>query len=174
VAKLPQGLDEAKHVRMESRARHPWYRRGLFGLVCVLPVLALLNVFGQHPSTSSAGGADGTLRMSAPKRLRGGLLFQTRLEITAKRDLEHPQLVFSPGWFEELTENSIAPDPVEQSSSNGRVTLSYGALGAGQKLTVWVDYQVNPINVGRRTANVQLNDGPRPIARIDRNLTVLP
>jgi hypothetical protein len=174
VANLPQGLDESRHARMEGRDRHPWYRRALFGLVCLLPLFALLNFFGQHPSESSASGADATLRMSAPKRLRGGLLFQTRFEVKANRTLEHPQLVLSPGFFEELTENSVAPNPVAESSSNGRVTLSYGPLNAGQTLTVWVDYQVNPINVGRRTANVQLNDGPRPIARINRKITFLP
>jgi hypothetical protein len=174
VAELPDGLDEATHVQMSGRRSHPWYRRVLFALVCAVPVLALLNLFGQHPSTATASGADGTLKLSAPKHLRGGLLFQARFEMTANRDLVHPQLVLSPGWFEELTENSIVPDPVAQSSSNGRVVLSYGPLKAGQKLTVWIDYQVNPINVGRRTANAEFTDGPRPIAEIHRDLTVFP
>jgi hypothetical protein len=174
MAELPGSLEEAAHVQMHGRERHPWYRRGLFALICVIPVLALLNLFGQHPSDSAASGADATLKLSAPTTLRGGLLFQARFEVTANRDLEHPQLVLGPGWFEELTENSIAPDPVEQSSSNGRVVLSYGPLHAGQKLTVWVDYQVNPVNVGRRTANVALTDGPRPIAQIHRTVTFLP
>jgi hypothetical protein len=174
VADLPAGLDEETHVHMRGRGRHPWYRRGLFALVCVIPIVALLNVFGQQPSDSSAAGPGGTLAMSAPKHLRGGLLFQSRFEMTADRDLQHPQLVLSPGWFEELTENSIVPDPLAQSSSNGRIVLSYGPLHAGQKLTVWVDYQVNPLNVGKRTANVEFTDGPRPIAQIHRNLTFFP
>ena len=174
MADLPAGLDEATHVQLSGRQAHPWYRRVLFAAVCVIPILALLNVWGQHPSTSSASAPDGTLRLSAPTHLRGGLMFQARFEMTATRDLEHPQLVLSPGWFEELTENSIAPDPVAQSSSNGRVVLSYGPLHAGQKLTVWIDYQANPVNVGTRTANVEFTDGPRPIAQIHRNLTVFP
>jgi hypothetical protein len=174
VADLPPGLSEERHLELEGRRNHPWVRRTLFGLVCVIPILALLNLFGQHPSTSSASGPDGTLRMFAPKHLRGGLLFQARFELTANRDLEHPELVLGPGWFEELTENSIAPDPVAQSTSNGRVTLSYGPLKQGQKLTVWVDYQVNPVNVGTRAANAQFNDGPRLVAVVHRDLTFFP
>ena len=61
-----------------------------------------------------------------------------------------------------------------ESSSNGRQTLSYGPLNAGQKLTVWIQYQVNPVNVGSRTANVQFNDGPRPVAEIKRDLFFFP
>jgi hypothetical protein len=174
VEELPQGLSTERDVLLEGRGNHPWYRRGLMALVCVLPVLALLNVFGQHPSTSQAAGPAGTLRLQAPPRLRGGLMFQLRVDVTATRDIKEPQLVLSPGWFEEMTQNSISPDPVAQSNSNGRVTLSYGRLNAGQKLTVWIDNQVNPVNVGKRTANVLLTDGATPIALVKHNLTVLP
>jgi hypothetical protein len=174
VADLPPGLDDARNVNMEGRERHPWYRRGLFGLVCAIPVLALLGFFGQHATTSTAHGTEGTLKVQAPKRLRGGLLYQVRLEVTAAQDIKNPQLVLSPGWWEQASVNSIEPNPVSQSSSNGRVVLSYGPLHAGQKLIAWVYYQVNPINIGHRTANVQLNDGPQPVAAVHRTLTIFP
>jgi hypothetical protein len=174
VADLPGSLSVDRHAQLHGRERHPTYRRVLFGLVCVLPVLALLNVFGQHATSNTVAGPGGSLEVEAPKRLRGGLMHQVRMTVTATRNLEHPQLVLSPGWFEQNTENSIAPDPISQSSSNGRVVLSYGPLNAGRKLTVWADFQVNPINVGKRTANIQLNDGPRPIALVKRTLTVFP
>jgi hypothetical protein len=171
---LPGDLTVERHVLLQGRERHPLYRRGLFAVVCVLPVLALLNIFGQHATSQTVDGAGGTLQVEAAKNLRGGLLHQVRMTITATRDMEHPQLVMSPGWFEENIENSIAPDPLQQSSSNGRVVLSYGPLHAGQKLTVWADFQVNPVNVGTRTMNVELTDGPRPVALVKRKLTVFP
>jgi hypothetical protein len=174
VDELPGSLTINGHALMHGRERHPIYRRVLFGLVCVLPVLALLNVFGQHATSQTVDGAGGTLQVEAAKNLRGGLLHQVRMTVTATRDLEHPQLVMSPGWFEQDTENAIVPDPIEQSSSNGRVVLSYGPLHAGQKLTVWLDFQVNPVNVGNRTMNVELTDGPRPVAFVKRKLTVFP
>jgi|1186.fasta_scaffold465488_1 hypothetical protein len=174
VEELPGDLTIEHHALLHGRERHPVYRRGLFAVICVLPVLALLNVFGQHATSQTVHGTGATLEVEAAKNLRGGLLHQLRLTAVATRDMEHPQFVLSPGWFEQNTENSIAPDPLEQSSSNGRVVLSYGPLKAGQKLTVWIDFQVNPVNVGRRTVNVELTDGPRSVAFVKRNLTVFP
>jgi hypothetical protein len=174
VQELPGGLDTQRHVLLEGRGNHPWYRRTLMTLLCVIPVAGLLNAIGQHPSTSQAAGPLGTLKVQAPERLRGGLMFQLRVDVTATRDLKAPQLVLSPGWWEEMTANSVSPQPLNESTSNGRVTLSYGRLNAGQKLTVWLDYQVNPVNVGKRTANVLLTDGATPVARVNRDITVLP
>jgi hypothetical protein len=174
VDELPPGLDVEQHVLLQGRTQHVWYRRALFGIVCAIPVVALLNVFGQRPSTARATGPAGTLAVDAPARLRGGLLFQVRVDVTAVRDIKQPQLVLSPGLFEEMTSNSIEPQPTNESSSNGRITLSYGRLNAGQKLTVWLDFQVNPINVGKSTANVLLTDGATPIAIVKRDITVLP
>jgi hypothetical protein len=174
VADLPAGLDEARNVNMVGRAHHPWYRRVLLGLICVIPLLALLGFSGQHATTSAAHGTEGTLKVQAPKRVRGGLLWQVRLDVTATQDIKNPQLVLSPGWWEQNSVNSIEPNPISESSSNGRVVLSYGSLNAGQKLTAWVYFQVNPINIGHRTANVQLNDGPHPVATVHRTLTILP
>jgi hypothetical protein len=171
---LPQGLSVERHVLLQGRERHPWYRRVLFALICALPVLALSGLFGQHATTSAATGPGGTLKVQAPKRLRGGLMYQVRMDVTATQTIKEPQLVLSPGWWEQNSENSIAPDPVSQSSSNGRVTLSYGPVHAGEKLTVWAYFQVNPINVGHRDANVTLTDGPRLIATVHRTLTILP
>lgn len=174
MADLPGDLSEERHVRLAGRDRHPWYRRVLFALVCALPVLGLLDVFGQHATTSSAAGPYATLRVQAPERLRGGLMYQLRMDVRAGRTIEHPELVLSQGWWEQMSENSIAPNPLSQSTSNGRVTLSYGPLHAGQTLTVWAYFQVNPVNVGSRTANVELTDGPRPVATVHRSVTVLP
>jgi hypothetical protein len=171
---LPQGLDLERHVLLKGRARHIWYRRGLFSLICALPVLALLNVFGQKPSTSEAAGSVGTLRVNAPKRVRGGLIFQVRIDVLATHDIKEPQLVISPGLLDELTLNTSEPSALSESSSNGRLNLGYGRIPAGQRLTVWLQYQANPFNAGTQTANVSLNDGATRIATVERDITILP
>jgi hypothetical protein len=174
VEELPSDLSVERHALLRGRSNHPWYRRSLFGLVCLLPVIALLNAFGQVPSTSSANGAAATMEVQAPKRVRGGLLFQVRVDVVARQDVKEPQFVLSPGWWEQLTENSINPEPIDTSTSNGRVTLSYGRLNAGQKLTVWLEYQVNPANLGGQTTNILLTDGDTPIAEVKRDIYVFP
>ena len=174
VDSLPDGLTVERNRDLRGRARHPRYRQALLCLVAVLPVLALLNVFGQRPTVSSVHAAAADLKVTAPARLRSGLIFQVRVEVLAHQALSMPHLVFSQGWWESMSENSIAPDPTDQTTSNGRVVLTYDKLSADHTLIVWLYFQVNPTNVGRRTEDVELNDGSHAITSVHRRLTIFP
>jgi hypothetical protein len=171
---LPDGLNVERARHLRGRSGHVWYRRALLCLVAVLPALALLNVFGQRPTISSAHGIAADLQVTAPARLRSGLIFQVRVQVTAHRDLAMPQLVFDRGWWESMSVNSIEPNASNQSSQNGRVVLSYNKLAAGRSLIVWLYFQVNPTNVGERRENVELEDGSTPIIGVRRSLTIFP
>ena len=70
--------------------------------------------------------------------------------------------------------NSIEPSPVGEASRGGRVVLSDDALKRGDRLRVWLQFQVNPTNVGHRSYGVELDDAERPVTRIARKITVLP
>ena len=95
----PDGLRIERNRDLHDRSRHVWYRRALLGAIAVLPVLALLNVFGQRPTVSSAHSLAADLRVTAPARLRSGLIFQVRVEVVAHRTISTPQLIFSQGWW---------------------------------------------------------------------------
>lgn len=92
----------------------------------------------------------------------------------ALRDIAMPQLVFAPGWWESMSVNSLEPNPSNESTQNGSVVLSYNKLAAGHSLIVWLYFQVNPTNVGKRREDVELDDGSTPIARVHRSLTIFP
>jgi hypothetical protein len=171
---LPDGLTVERNRDLTGRRRHPWYRRVLLGCVAVLPVLALLNVFGQRPTVTLARASAADLEVTAPARLRSGLIFQVRVEVIAHSDISMPQLIFDRGWWESMSVNSLEPNPTDQSSANGRVVLSYNKLAAGHTLIVWLYFQVNPTNVGNRREDVQLNDGSTTITRVHRSLTIFP
>jgi hypothetical protein len=87
---LPDGLTVERNRDLTGRRRHPWYRRVLLGCVAVLPVLALLNVFGQRPTVTLARASAADLEVTAPARLRSGLIFQVRVEVIAHRDISMP------------------------------------------------------------------------------------
>jgi hypothetical protein len=140
----------------------------------VLPVLALPNVFGPDPSSSQANGPAASLRVTAPSALRGGLIFQARVEVTAHETLSKPQIVMSRGWWQEISVNSIEPQPSTESTSNGAVVPSYDKLRAAQSLVIWLYFQVNPTNVGGHSEDIALNDGQTPLTRIRRSVTVVP
>ncbi len=83
----PDGLTLERNRDLRGRAGHMWYRRALLGVVGVFPVLALLGVFGQRPTVTSAHTLNADLQVTAPARLRSGLIFQVRVEVTAHRDM---------------------------------------------------------------------------------------
>jgi hypothetical protein len=156
------------------RSRSPWIRRALLCCIAVLPLLALLNVFGQHPTTTSVSSAAASMNVTAPDRLRSGLIFQVRVQVTARRDIKEMEIVFDKGWWESMSVNSLVPEPSEESSEEGKVVLTYGKLTAGQQHVNWIYFQVNPTNVAKRTENVELRDGSTPLLRIHRAITIFP
>ena len=93
-------------------------RRALLCLIAALPVLALLNVFGQHPTTTSVSGPVVSVNVTAPARLRSGLIFQVRVQVTAHQPIKELELVFDRGWWESMSVNSSVPEPSEESSSD--------------------------------------------------------
>jgi hypothetical protein len=171
---LPDGLTVKRNQELDGRARHPQYRRALLCLIAVLPILALLNVFGQKPTLSVARASAADLEVTAPARLRSGLIFQVRVRVTAHQTITKPQLVFDSGWWESMSVNSLVPNPTNQTNSNGRVVLAYNKLAAGHTMLAWLYFQVNPTNVGERREDIELDDGAVPITTVHRSLTIFP
>jgi hypothetical protein len=174
VAGFPDGITLENHRDLHGRERYVWVRRGLLGCIAALPLLALLNVFGQHPATSSASSPAATLSVTSPTRLRSGLIFQVKLKVYARRDIKQLQLDFDEGWWESMSVNSIAPEPEEETSKHGHIQLTYGKLRAGESFVSRLYFQVNPTNVGNRSESVILADGETPLLRINRSLTIFP
>ena len=159
----------------DSGARGLAARRAAMCVLAAVVALALLNVFGQQPSTSRAATGAATLVVSAPTTVRGGLLFQGRIQIVANRTITDPQIVLSRGWFEGMQVNTIEPAATDEAPAAGRrVALTYGRLEPGDVMTVWIELQVDPDNPGRRPLDVELRDGGRPVAAVAHDITILP
>jgi hypothetical protein len=173
MASVPDEIDLARH-RDRSGLGELIARRVVLGLIALLALAALLNVFGQEPRSASAAGEAASLAVSAPSSVRGGLFFEGRFTIEAHEPIDDAVLVLEQGWLEGLSVNTIAPAAAEETGGDGRLVLSYGPLEAGDRLVVYMQFQVNPTNVGRRDADVTLLDGEDPIATVAHTLTVFP
>jgi hypothetical protein len=149
-------------------------RRALLTLVLCIPIVALFNVFGQRPSTSRAAAGAANLSVYAPDRVRGGLLYTARFHITARRRLKNATLVLDPGWFEGMQVNSMTPQPLGEGSRDGKAVLELGHIPAGHSVIYFIQFQVNPTNVGHRSQNVELDDGPTRLFVIHRTITIFP
>jgi hypothetical protein len=171
---IPDGLVLRRHRDLEGRKHQKWVRRGLLVLIGLVPLLALLNVFGQRPHVETASAAPAQLELYTASHLRGGLLFEARFTVTARKDLKKATLELDRGWMEGFTINTIEPSPVSEGSHDGKLVLELGHIPAGQKHVLYMQFQVNPTNVGRRSQNVRLYDGTRFLTKIDRTVTVFP
>ena len=174
MADVPSSVVLKRDRDLDGRAHQIWYRRGIFAVFLVIPVLALFNVFGQRPETSQTTAAGATLKVYAPSRVRGGLIYEARFTITAHRDLKEAALVLDPGWLEGMTLNTIEPSPIGEGSENGRLRLELGHIPAGQVYRLFMDFQVNPTNIGHRSQNVEFDDGDTKLFEIERSITVFP
>jgi hypothetical protein len=173
VAHVPDGLDIARHRDGSGRAEllARWI---VLGLLTVLVGAGLFSIFGQRSSSETAIADSASLEVSAPDRLRGGLFYQGRFTVEAHAPIERPVLVLQPGWLEGTSINTIEPAPTEESSLDGNLALEYGSLSEGDRLVVYMQFQVNPTTVGRRSAGVELLDGETPVASVERTVTVFP
>jgi hypothetical protein len=97
-----------------------------------------------------------------------------RFHVTAKQDLKKATLILDTGWAESITINTIEPSPVDETSDNGRLSFELGPVKAGESYILFMNFQVNPTNVGHRSQNVELRDGDTHILTIDRDVTVFP
>ena len=175
MADVPDMLVLKRDRDLEGRLNDIWVRRVLMALVAVVPLIALFNVFGQHPDTKTLTAPAASLKIYAPSKLRGGLLFEARFHVTARQELKDAYLVLGPGWAEGMSINTIEPSPVSETSNNGRLSFELGHLPSGASHSLFMQFQVNPTNVafGRRQT-VWLNDGKTRLITYERDLTVFP
>ena len=174
MADVPDTLVLKRDRDLEGRRNDIWIRRGLMALVAAVPVVALFNVFGQRPDTTTLVSPAASLKIYAPSKLRGGLLYEARFHVTARQELKDAYLVLGTGWAEGMSINTIEPSPVGEASRNGRLSLQLGHIPAGGSFILFMQFQVNATNVGRRRADVTLYDGATKLGAIHRTVTVFP
>jgi hypothetical protein len=174
VPEIPQGLVLKRHRDLEGRHWHVWFQRAMLVLLTAFIVTALLNVFGQRPSTTSAASPAATLSLNAPDSLRGGLLFGAHVYVQAYRDIRNAILVLDSGWINGFTMNTMQPTPLGSASRDGKLILTLGHIPAGHTYTLWMQFQVNATQVGIDRQNVVLLDGQQRLAELHRSVTTYP
>jgi hypothetical protein len=173
-ADVPIGIDRARHQDLSGRGRHVWWRRAAVALLAVLPVLGLLNVFGQRARPDTTHNSAAALLIDSPARVRGGLVFTTEIMITPHQPLHDARLYLDSGWFKGMALNGVSPQPASQGARGRWQVWDFGQLPAGVAFTVWISWQANPTNPGRHPQDVALYDGGTQLMSVHRTLTVFP
>jgi hypothetical protein len=173
-ADSPFGIDRARHQDLTGRNHHVWWRRGTIAVIAAIPVLALLNVFGQHSTPLTYQSPAASLLIDSPAHARGGLVFTTHIVITPHQPLRDAKLYLSNGWFQAMSLNGIAPQPSTQTAQGAWQVWDFGKIPAGTAFHVWISWQVNPTNIGRHSQPVALYDGGTLLMTAPHTLTVFP
>jgi hypothetical protein len=171
---VPVGIDRARHYDLAGRGRHVWWRRAVLMLIAAVPVLALLNVFGQHAAPVAYESPAASLQIDSPVHLRGGLSFTTDIVITPHRPLKDARLYLDNGWFKAMALNGSSPQPSGESASGRWQVWDFGAIPAGVPFHIWISWQANATNLGRHSAAVELYDGGTRLMSVQRTVTVFP
>jgi len=164
---LRRNRDDATRVEQ-------WVRRAVVVLLALFLLAGLLNLFGQRPQTSNAAAPAASLKLYAPNRVRSGLYFEARFTITAVDGVKDAMLVLDPGWLEGMTLNTVEPSPVGEASRNGKLVFELGHIRKGTSYILFLQFQVNPTNVGRRSQDVALYDAGALLTTIERTITIFP
>jgi hypothetical protein len=170
----PAGISLDRHRDLRGRDRYLWSRRALVTLLAAMALAGLANLFGQRPQTRLAAAPAASLKLYAPARVRSGDMFTARVHIFARSELKRATLILDPGWFEGMTFNGSAPQASQETSTGGRISFQFGDIPAGGSFVAFLSFQVNPTNLGHRAADIELADGTRRIASINRSISVWP
>lgn len=173
MSSAPETLTLSRH-RDRKGWVGPWPSRIGLALLGAIVIAALADVFGQRPQTSTATTAAARLEVYAPVHVRGGLMYTARFRIDARRNINRAVLVLAPGWADQYTFNGTAPQPVSESSADGKLSLTLGKISRGQHYTLYVSLQVNPTNVGDHRQTVWLYDGRKALLTIHRDILIWP
>lgn len=170
----PDEITLRRHRDLEGRINEVWVRRGILALLAVVPLLAVVNFFGQRASTSRASLSSATLEVHAPRAVRPGLIYQAVFVVSARSELKDAALILNSGWVDGMTVNSIVPSPVSETSQNGSLRFELGRIQPGNDFKLFIYFQVNPTSLGKKGQDTELVDGSRQLGSVHRTVTVYP
>ena len=151
-------------------------RRLVMLVFTVISAVGLLGLIGQRTSDSIASTPSVRMRLSAPEGVRGGLFFQSRAR-DPRADADRASAARARQRLDRGHAGQLdrAGRRERDRAATASVVLSYGALEAGDVLRVWLQFEVDPTSVGKRSYTIELDDEDRAAGPdSDRDLRVLP
>jgi hypothetical protein len=168
----PQGI-EHKHIH---EAKGSIFRRWPFGLAA-LAIVLLPAFFGVYGSSSTLTGIGPKVRFTVegPGRIRNGEFFEIILSVEAQSQVEDAVVLIGASLFRDITINTLLPDPSEHGFRDSSFEFRFGRLGAGERLEVKLDAQINTNHTASANEGaIAIADGETLLATVDYAIEVLP
>lgn len=171
MAIYPQGIEE-RHGTAQGNRHASWLRLGILALILAVALLGFLG--GAPAPTVRAASAGASLAVTSPDRLRNGMFFETRILAVAKRPLSDAVITVPAAMWRDVTINTMMPAPGNEEFVEGEFRLHFGPLGAGERLGLKIDGQMNPPRFGSSSGRIRLLDEEAEVVALPFKLTVIP
>ncbi len=143
-------------------------------LVAIL-VVAALGLLGGYPARSRTIDTDKVeLSVTTPETLRNGMVFETIVEVSAKRPLRQLAIGISDSLWREMTINTMVPAAESEEYGGGFHRFVFTGLKAGETFRFKIDGQINPPLLGGAHGEVVAFDGDQRLAGVPIRVRVLP
>ncbi len=170
---FPDGLGDGHVTSRRSLHRHA--SPAALAVLGLLLLAALLGLFGGgRAQPIRDDGKEATLKVSVPRTLRNGMIFEIRIKVKAKALIAEPKIAVSEPLWRDLTINSHYPDPKDQSFKNGSFEFSHEPMKRDDSLEIKLDGQINPALTRGTKGAITLFDGDHQIASVPISIKVLP
>lgn len=168
----PDGLSERHAEETPSRRRWNYLPLILLGPVLLLAMLGLFG--GTRSQWLKASGPAAELLVHTPRTLRNGMLFETRIVVDARQNMDDAIIAISEPLWRDVTINTTVPAAEKEEYRDGSMRFHMGRLSAGEKIEFKIDGQINPSAFAGSKGEIMLLDGQKKIAQIPLTLKVLP
>lgn len=143
--------------------------------LAALMIAGLAGLLGGHPSARhQIETEDVIFRVTSPERLRNGMVFETLVEVEAKRPVQQLAVGISDGLWRDMTINTMIPAAETEDYRSGSHRFVFSELRPGDLFRFKVDGQINPPLLGQAKGDIAAWDGDRKLATINLQTKVLP
>lgn len=149
-----------------------WAGVAILGLIVATAATGVLGG-GLSPQEVAETRA-ASLAIKTPRTVRNGMMFETRIRITAHEPIKEPVLRISEKLWRDTTVNSFVPAPSEEALDEKGWRFTLTPLAAGETAVVHIDGQKNPPRVGVNDGTIALYDGDTLLVQMPVTVRILP
>lgn len=154
--------------------RHHWMTAFTLSLLGGLLALGLSGALGGLERTSRVRTDAASLELRGAETIRNGEYLELTILMTPRRDVTNAVMEIDAGFWRNVTVNTMIPAPEKEELKDGVMRFEFGPLSAGESATIKIDGQVNPHRFGPSQGDFVFLDEDRELARLARELRVIP
>lgn len=144
-------------------------------ILAILMIVGLSGLLGgARSSRQQVENENVILTVNTPETLRNGMIFETLVEVQAKRPVKQLTVGVSNALWRDMTINTMIPAASEEEYRDGSHHFVFSDLQPGDVFRFKVDGQINPPLFGEIKGTITVGNSNTKLATVDLRTRVLP